>query len=46
VVLAASVIKAMLIVLRMEAGSTPESSADFYQTTQGNNPEDSYLPLR
>jgi hypothetical protein len=37
-VLAASIIRAM-----MEAGSTSETSANFYQTTQSYNREDSHL---
>jgi hypothetical protein len=32
-----------LITLMMEAASTSETSADFYQTTRRNNPEDSHL---
>jgi hypothetical protein len=28
--------------LMMEAASTFETSVNFYQTTRGNNPEDSY----
>jgi hypothetical protein len=31
------------IALMMEAGRTSETSADFYQTTRHNNPEDSHL---
>jgi hypothetical protein len=39
--LAASIIRA--IALMMEAASTSETSVNFYQTTQRNNPEDSRL---
>jgi hypothetical protein len=38
-VLAASII----IALMMKAASTSETSVNFYQTTQRNIPEDSYL---
>jgi hypothetical protein len=31
----------LLITLIMEAASTSETSVNFYQTTQRNNPEDS-----
>jgi hypothetical protein len=31
------------IALMMEAASTSETSVNFYQTTQRNNPEDSHL---
>jgi hypothetical protein len=37
-VLDASIIRQ--IALMMEAGSTSETSANFYQTTRRNNPED------
>jgi hypothetical protein len=40
-VLAASIIRAM-----MEAGSTSETSVNFYQTTRRNNPQDSHLHTR
>jgi hypothetical protein len=33
----------LLIALIMEAASTSETSVNFYQTTQRNNPEDSHL---
>jgi hypothetical protein len=33
----------MSIALMMEADSTPETLANFYQTTQRYNPEDRYL---
>jgi hypothetical protein len=39
--LTASIIKA--ITLMMEAASTSEISANFYQTTRRNIPEDSHL---
>jgi hypothetical protein len=39
-VLAASIIRAMMM---MEAASTSGTSANFYQTTRRNNPEDSHL---
>jgi hypothetical protein len=39
--LAASMI--MVISLIMEAANTSETSANFYQTTRRNNPEDSQL---
>jgi hypothetical protein len=35
-----------LIVLIIDAGSTSETSVNFYQTTRGNNPEDSHLHTR
>jgi hypothetical protein len=38
-VLAAPIIVAVM----MEAASTSETSVNFYQTTRGNNPEDSHL---
>jgi hypothetical protein len=41
-VFAASIIRAMRA-LMMEAESTSETSAHFYQTTWRYNPEDSYL---
>jgi hypothetical protein len=45
VVFGASIIRT-LIALMMEAASTPETSVNFYQTTQCNNPEDSHLHTR
>jgi hypothetical protein len=33
----------VVIALIMEAASTSETSANFYQATQCNNPEDSHL---
>jgi hypothetical protein len=45
--LAASIIRAALIIaLMMESASTSETSVNFYQTTQRNNPEDSHLHTR
>jgi hypothetical protein len=44
-VLAASIIRTMIIGLMMEAASTSEKSVNFYQTTQSNNPEDSHLQI-
>jgi hypothetical protein len=38
-VFAASIIRALM----MEAASTSETLVNFYQNTQRNNPEDSYL---
>jgi hypothetical protein len=35
-----------LIALIMEAESTSETSVNFYQTTQSNNPEDSHFHTR
>jgi hypothetical protein len=35
-----------LIALMTEAESTSETSVNFYQTTQHNNPEDSHLHTR
>jgi hypothetical protein len=32
-----------VIALMMEAASTSETSVNFYQTAQSNNPEDSHL---
>jgi hypothetical protein len=32
-----------IIVLMMVAANTSETSVNFYQTTQHNNPEDSHL---
>jgi hypothetical protein len=32
-----------IIALMMEAARTSETSENFYQTTRGNNPEDSHL---
>jgi hypothetical protein len=47
VVLAASIIRAIsLIALMMEAEITSETSVNFYQITQHNNPEDSHLHSR
>jgi hypothetical protein len=43
-VLAASII--MAIVLMMEAASTSETSANFYQSSRRYNPEDSHLHTR
>jgi hypothetical protein len=43
---AASIIRAGLIALMMEAASTSEMSVNFYQTTRRNNPEDSHLHTR
>jgi hypothetical protein len=42
-VITASIIRA--IALMMEAVSTSETSVNFYQITQRNNPEDSHLQL-
>jgi hypothetical protein len=36
----------VLSALMMEAASTSETSANFYQTTRRNNPEDSPLDTR
>jgi hypothetical protein len=44
-VLAVSIIRAM-IVLMMETEITSETSANFYQTTRRNNPENSHLHIR
>jgi hypothetical protein len=44
-VFAASIIRA-IIALMMEAANTSETSVNVYQTTQCNNPEDSYLHTR
>jgi hypothetical protein len=41
--LAASNIRAMIVALMMEAGSTSETSVNFYQTAGRNNPEDSHF---
>jgi hypothetical protein len=38
--------RGILIALMMEAASTSETSANFYQTTRRNIPEDSYLHTR
>jgi hypothetical protein len=35
----------MIIALMMEAASTSEMSANVYQTTRRNNPEDSHLQI-
>jgi hypothetical protein len=35
----------LLIALIMEAASTSETSVNFFQTTQRNNPEDSRLQI-
>jgi hypothetical protein len=35
--------RGLLIALMMEAASTSETSVNFHQTTQRNNPEDSHL---
>jgi hypothetical protein len=40
---AASIIRAMIMVLMMEAASTSETSVNFYQTIRCYNPEDSHL---
>jgi hypothetical protein len=40
---ATSIIRA--ITLTMEAASTSETQANFYQTTQHNNPEHSHLQI-
>jgi hypothetical protein len=42
-VLAASIIRATIIALMMNAANTSEMSVNFYQTTQCDNPEDSHL---
>jgi hypothetical protein len=42
-VLAASIIRPMIIALMMEAARTSETLVNFYQTTQRNNPEDNHL---
>jgi hypothetical protein len=44
-VLATPIIRT-IIALMMEAASTSETSVNFYQTTQRNNPEDSHLHTR
>jgi hypothetical protein len=36
----------MSATMTMEAASTSETSVNFYQTTQRNNPEDSHLHTR
>jgi hypothetical protein len=36
---------ASIIALMMEAASTSETPADFYQTARRNNPEDSHLRI-
>jgi hypothetical protein len=43
-VLAASIIKAMAVI--MESASIYETSANFYQTTRSNAPENSHLHTR
>jgi hypothetical protein len=40
---AASIIRAIIITLMMEAASTSETPVNFYQTARRNNPEDSHL---
>jgi hypothetical protein len=45
-VLAASVIRAMMEALIMEAANTSETSVNFYETAWHNNPEDSHLHPR
>jgi hypothetical protein len=40
------VVAPSLIALMMEAASTTETSVNFYQTAQRNNPEDSHLYTR
>jgi hypothetical protein len=42
-VLAASIIRAMMVVLVMEATSIYEASENFYQTTRRSIPHDSHL---
>jgi hypothetical protein len=42
-VLAASVIRAMMMDLMIEAASTSETLVNFYLTTRRNNSEDSHL---
>jgi hypothetical protein len=42
-VLAASIIRVLIIALMMEAASTSEMSVFFCQNTKHNNPEDSRL---
>jgi hypothetical protein len=37
------VLAASIIALMVEAASTSETSVNFYQTAQRNNPEDSHL---
>jgi hypothetical protein len=37
------VVAPMIIALMMEAGRTPETLVNFYQTTRRYNPEDSHL---
>jgi hypothetical protein len=41
-----SEIRAAIIALMMEAASSSETSVNFYQTTRGNNLEDSHLHTR
>jgi hypothetical protein len=38
--------RGLLIVLMMDTASTSETSVNFYQTTQRNNPEQSHLHTR
>jgi hypothetical protein len=45
-VLAASIVRAIIIALMMEAARTSETLVNFYQTTRRNNPDDSYLHTR
>jgi hypothetical protein len=45
-VLPASIFKAFVIALMMEAASTSETPVKVYQTTLRNNPEDSHLHSR
>jgi hypothetical protein len=40
------VLTASIIALMMETASTSKMSANFYQTTWSNNPEDSHLHVR
>jgi hypothetical protein len=42
-VLAASIIRAMIMMMMMEAERTSEIMVNFYQTTRRYNPEDSHL---
>jgi hypothetical protein len=41
--LAASIIRAIIITLKMEAARSSETLVNFYQTTWRHNPEDSHL---
>jgi hypothetical protein len=45
-VLAASIIRAMIIAPTMDVASTSETLVNFYQTTRRYNPEDSHLHTR